>query len=62
MCGNQPLPARSSYAALYNIPLQIGYGPVNEGLEVACFRVLHVMWYVGLVELRGGECVVGRIA
>src|SRR5882724_589255 len=35
--------ARSSYCALNNTPLQAGYGSVDEGLEVACFQVLHVV-------------------
>src|SRR5882724_4484831 len=42
MCGNQPLPAGTCYAVLYNFPLQVHNGRVNDGLEVACFRVLHV--------------------
>ena len=58
MCGNQPLPSGSGYAALYNLPLQVGYGPVNDGFEVAHFRVLHVVQYMGSVNLRGGECLV----
>jgi len=44
---NQPFPSGSGNCAFSDAPLQACYGPVNEGLQVACFQVFH-FWCVAL--------------